>query len=124
MEFAGTNLAILPDSQLDTLAHLNPAAGIQYADSLVKELEQAIARCTIDDAMASVAAGFEQIHTLKNMVIPTGSEALLDACAKLKASAGSMVHGAELRASYTAIAQAAQRVIVAYRNRLVVEGPV
>ncbi|ODT95117.1 MAG: hypothetical protein BGO50_01860 [Rhodanobacter sp. 67-28] len=124
MEFSGINLAVLPDSQLDTLANLNRAAGIQYADSLVKELEQAIVRCTIDDAMTPVAAGFEQIHALKNMVIPTGSEALLDACAKLKASAGSMAHGAELRATFTAIAQAAQRVIEAYRSRLVVEQPV
>ena len=123
MTFDNGDLAVLPDSQLDTLAHLNPAACVLFADALLQELEGAMATCTIDTPSTSFADRFEQIHALKNMVSPTGCRPLLAACSTLQYHAASETHQAKLRAAFNEIAQATQQLIATYRSGLVASEP-
>ncbi|MEY2152314.1 Hpt domain-containing protein [Rhodanobacter sp. 115] len=115
----GAALAVSADSQLGTLAHLNPSACIQFANALLKDLDGALAACTLGNSATSIAARFEQIHTLKNMVISTGCKPLADACAALQSLCLATGDPARARETFDAIAQAAQRLIANYRDGMV-----
>lgn len=123
MTFGNGDLVVSPDSQLDALAQLNPAACVQYADVLLQELEIAMATCTIDASALPPASSFEQIHALKNMVSSTGCQPLLAACVTLQCRSTSETHRAELRAEFNEIAQSAQCLIATYRNGLAASMP-
>jgi len=121
--FDSGDLAVLPNSQLDTLAHLNPVACVQFADVLLRELKGAMATCTIDAPTTSLANSFEQIHALKNMVSPTGCAPLLAACAALQSRSANKTHREELRSEFNEIVQATQSLITTYRSSLVASKP-
>jgi len=112
------NLDVELDSPLATMAQLNRAACIRYADALLSELEGVLATCTNDDATASSVAMFEQIHALKNLVIPTGCQRLLAACTDLHASAAWSRHRVEVNADFMELAQATRDLISAFRRAL------
>lgn len=118
MAFDNDDLVVSPDSQLDALAELNPAACIQYADVLLQELEIAMATCTIGASATSSASSFEQIHALKNLVSSTGCQPLLAACVTLQSRSTSETHRAELRDEFNEIAQSVQRLVATYRSGL------
>ncbi|MGH8156628.1 MAG: hypothetical protein ACREPQ_00780 [Rhodanobacter sp.] len=111
----GRDQAITPGSQLDTLARLNPGACNQYAQVLLKDLDRAMVKCPLGEPSTSLAERFEQIHALKNVVIPTGSTSLLAACATLQTYATRAVRPEDLQGGFNAIAQATRRLIVAYQ---------
>lgn len=123
MPFDNDELTVVPDSQLDTLAHLNPIACVRYADQLLQELDDAMATCTFNATSVSFADIFEQIHVLKSMVSPTGCRPLLDACVALQSQSASGTHRTELCAAFKGIAEAARRLISAYRSQLVASNP-
>lgn len=112
------HLAVEQGSQLAIMAEVNRAAGMRYADALLSELEGLLAACTKGDVAASPVAAFEHIHALKNAVIPTGCEQILSACTDLHIRAAWSREQVEFKADFTAIAQATQDLIRAFRRAL------
>jgi hypothetical protein len=110
-----SHIKVEPGSQLDTMARLSPAARVRYVDALLKELDDAIASCTISHASTSADDAYEQIHALKNAVIPTGCQALLAACHQLQTSACETACRGDLEAGFIGIARNTRRLILAYR---------
>lgn len=120
-ELAIDALAVAPDSQLDTLAGLNPSACVRFADALLYELDAAMAACSLATSATSIDEQHRQIHALKNMVCATGCQELLDACAALRDHAGDAAQSATSAAAFHAIAQATRHLVATYRRGLVAD---
>ncbi len=114
--FDQDNLAVEVGSQLAIMAQVNRVACIRYANALLAELEGALIAGTKDAVTGSPVAAFEQIHALKNLVIPTGSQPLLSACTALHARAAWSRHRVEVAADFTAIAEATLNLVRAFRR--------
>lgn len=115
---AKSGLSIGDTSQLVTLAQINPQACARYAQQLVDDLNRSLASCRLGDSGLSLEQRYEQIHSLKNLVIPTGSPPLLDACAGLQRRAMGGAHDPTLRSTFEQIAKQARDLVEAFRGEL------
>ena len=107
-----------PGSTLDTIAALNPSTALAYADAVACEIKQAIAACTIIDPATTTVQILEQIHSLKNAIVPTGSGKLLKDCEQLRIDASRNAPRSALTQGFKAVASAATLLVRSYRRTL------
>ena len=107
-----------PGSTLDTIAALNPATALAYAETVACEIKQAIATCTISDPETTTLQILEQIHSLKNAIAPTGSRELLKDCEQLRLDSSRCIPRPALAQGFKAVASAATLLVRNYRRTL------
>lgn len=108
-----------PDSPLHTMASLNPAMADQLCDAMLLDIERCLANCTIGAQGTTQLQVLEQIHSLKNSIVVTGSSQLLGACEQLRQVASTQDAGEmppSLVRRYAAVANAATIMIKDYKR--------
>lgn len=110
------DLVVAPDSQLGTMASMNPATCLRYVEALLRELDAVDANCTIGAAATSLDDVHRQIHALKNVVIATGCRPLLARCRALTANVTAAMDRSTVAAAFKDIEHETRGLIVAYRD--------
>ncbi|WAT14856.1 hypothetical protein [Xanthomonas fragariae] len=96
---------------LDVMATLNPIRMTDYVKAVLGDIDRCAAGCTIAAPGTDQAEILDQIHTLKNALVPLGSQELLKACERLRSDTCHGVDRVLIERRYQAVAHAAARLV-------------
>lgn len=98
-------------SMLDVMATLNPSRLADYVKAVLDDIDRCAAGCAIAGLGMDQAEMLDQIHTLKNALVPLGSQELLKACERLRSDTCRGVNHVLIERRYQAVAHAAVRLV-------------
>ncbi|KAB7772549.1 hypothetical protein CKY51_00075 [Xanthomonas maliensis] len=107
-----------PGSMLDLVTTLDPNGSADYLDALRREIDRCMQECTIAVPAADQTTMVNQIHTLKNTLVPFGSQELLRACEQLRSDVLQGVDRDIIARRFQAVASAAAALARSFAQTL------